>query len=110
MTKLTFIKTIHTTIWLFFNAVLCYLIYAVLANKMDVLVWVAIGFIFIEGTVLAIFKGQCPLTIVARKYSDSQKENFDIYLPNWLAKYNKIIYTIIFIIIIIGLICRIAVG
>jgi hypothetical protein len=38
----------------------------------------------------------CPLTVIARKYSDSTKANFDIFLPNWLAKYNKLIYTSIF--------------
>ena len=32
---------------------------------------------------------------MARKYSDSTKANFDIYLPEWLAKYNKEIYTTI---------------
>ena len=31
----------------------------------------------------------------------------DIYLPNWLAKWNKLIYTTLFILIICGLIYRI---
>jgi hypothetical protein len=48
----------------------------------------------------------CPLTLVARQYSDSTKDNFDIYLPNWLAKYNKLIYTTIFILIVVGVIYR----
>ncbi|MFT7189365.1 MAG: hypothetical protein ACI9AV_002644, partial [Sediminicola sp.] len=26
------------------------------------------------------------------------KDNFDIFLPNWLAKYNKVIFTTLFII------------
>jgi hypothetical protein len=30
-----------------------------------------------------------------RKYSDSPKDNFDIYLPNWLARYSKLIYSFI---------------
>jgi hypothetical protein len=38
------------------------------------------------------------LTYVARKYSDSRKDNFDIYLPNRIAKYNKHIFTTIFVI------------
>lgn len=37
-----------------------------------------------------------------------QKDNFDIYLPNWLAKYNKLIYTIIFIIIVVILLYRLS--
>ena len=50
---------------------------------------------------LLIFKFFCPSTLIARKYSNSTKDNFDIYLPNWLAKYTKLIYTAILIIILI---------
>ncbi len=105
--KLIIIKIIHTLIWLFFNVVLFYMAYAVVTNNIDHFVWIGIGFIVIECIILLIFKWQCPCTIVARKYSDSTKENFDIYLPNWLAKYNKVIYGIFFILIIAGLIIRI---
>jgi len=93
--KLVVIKIIHTIIWLFFNVVIFYLLYAVLANKIDKWVWICIGLLVLEGIVLLVFKTMCPITLVARRYSTSQKENFDIYLPNWLAKYNKIIYTTI---------------
>ena len=81
--------------------------YAVLINKIDKYIWIGIALILGEGIVLAIFKKMCPLTIIARKYSNSNKDNFDIYLPNWLAKYNKLIYTSFFIIILCGVIYRI---
>ncbi|MGB5556351.1 MAG: hypothetical protein WBM83_16980, partial [Flavobacteriaceae bacterium] len=55
---------------------------------------------------LLLFKWFCPLTVIARKYSDSTKDNFDIFLPNWLAKYNKLIYTSIFGISILILMYR----
>lgn len=104
--KLILIKTIHTIIWIFFNVVLFYMAYEVIFNKIDNFIWIGIGFIILEFIVLLFFKMMCPLTIVARKYSDSNKENFDIFLPNWLAKYNKQIYTSFFIIIILGFIYR----
>lgn len=107
MSKLTFIKIIHTIIWLFFNVVLFYMAYAVIVNKIDKYVWTGIALIIGEGLVLLLFKKMCPLTIMARKYSNSTKDNFDIYLPNWLAKYNKQIYTVIFIAILIGVLYRI---
>ena len=106
MVKLIKIKIIHTIIWLFFNVVLFYMAYAVIVNKIDKFVWIGIALIIGEGIVLSILKKMCPLTIIARKYSDSTKDNFDIFLPNWLAKYNKLIYTIFFILIICGLIFR----
>jgi hypothetical protein len=106
--KLIAVKIIHTIIWVFFNAVLFYLFYAVIKNKIDKFVWIAVALILIEGIVLLIFRNKCPLTVIARRYSDSQKDNFDIYLPNGLAKYNKLIYTTIFICIICMLIYKIA--
>lgn len=107
--KLLFIKSIHTVIWLFFNVVIFYLLYAALANKIDKWVWICIGLVVMEGLVLLAFKMFCPLTVIARKYSDSTKENFDIFLPNWLAKYNKLIYTTIFCIAVIIVVYRLVV-
>ncbi len=100
-TKLTLIKIIHTAIWIFFNVVIFYMLYAVLTNKLDKWLWIGYGLFILEGITLLLFKFFCPLTIMARKYSDSSKDNFDIYLPNWLAKYTKLIYTSILVVIII---------
>jgi hypothetical protein len=78
------------------------MLYAAIANKLDRWLWLGYGLIVLEGITLLIFKLYCPLTIIARKYSESSKANFDIYLPNWLAKHNKLIYTsILFVIVII---------
>jgi hypothetical protein len=110
MKPLVRIKIIHTIIWLFFNVVLFYMAYAVIINRIDKWVWIGIGLVVMEGAVLLLFKKMCPLTLMARKYSDSAKDNFDIYLPTWLAKYNKLIYTSFFILIIIGVLYRRFVG
>jgi hypothetical protein len=96
MQQLTVIKIIHTIIWLFFNVVIFYLLYAVIINKIDIWVWICVGLVVLEIITLLAFKWFCPLTVWARKYSDSEKDNFDIYLPEWLAKYNKLIYGSIF--------------
>ena len=95
--KLILVKAVHTAIWIFFNIVIFYLLYAAVTNNVDKWVWICIGLILVEGLVLLIFKSICPVTLIARKYSNSQKDNFDIFLPNWLAKYNKLIYTTFFI-------------
>lgn len=100
-TKLVTIKVIHTIIWLFFNVVIFYMLYAAITNKLDKWLWIGYGLFVLEGLVLLLFKFFCPLTVMARKYSGSTKENFDIYLPNWLAKYNKLIYTSILGVIVI---------
>jgi hypothetical protein len=99
--KLIAIKIIHTLVWLFFNVVIFYMLYAVLVNKIDTWLWIGYGLFVLEGATLLVFKFFCPLTVMARKYSDSTKANFDIYLPHWLAKYNKPVYTSILCIIVI---------
>ncbi|HMK27394.1 MAG TPA: hypothetical protein VK483_15285, partial [Chitinophagaceae bacterium] len=93
--KLIAIKILHTAIWVFYNIVIFYLLYAVTSNKIDKWVWIGLGCITLEGLILLLFKKICPVTLIARRYSASTKHNFDIYLPNWLAKYNKLIYSII---------------
>lgn len=103
---LTVIKIIHTLIWIFFNIVIGYLFYAVIAGKIDKWVWIGLGLIAIECLVLVIFKNICPVTVLARRYSSSKKDNFDIYLPNWLAKNNKLIYTVIVAFVLILLAYR----
>lgn len=106
-TKLKIIKIVHTLIWIFFNLVIFYMLYAVIANKIDTWLWICYGPVLLEGLILLLFRFYCPLTLLARKYSDSTKENFDIYLPNWLAKYNKIIYTTIVVCIFVMTLVRI---
>lgn len=96
--NLILIKLLHTAIWIFFNIVIFYFLYAVIIDKIDKWVWICLAFIGLECLVLVVFKAVCPVTLVARKYSNSTKHNFDIYLPNWLAKYNKVIYSVIVLI------------
>jgi hypothetical protein len=94
---LIFIKIIHSVIWLFFVTIIAYIIYCGITGNINTYTWLAISLIIFEGIVLFIFKNKCPLTIIAREYSDSKKDNFDIFLPNGLARYNKLIFTTIFI-------------
>jgi len=105
-TKLILVKITHTLVWIGFNVVIFYMLYAVVSNKMDWRLWMGYGLVLAEGVVLFAFNYACPLTIVAHKYSDSTRHNFDIYLPNWLARYNKLIYTGILIVIAITTIYR----
>jgi hypothetical protein len=99
-TKLTLIKIIHTAIWIFFNGVIFYMLYAAIVRKLDIWLWMGFGFVCLEGLTLLAFKSHCPLNLLARQYTNSTQDNFDIYLPSWLAKYTKLIYTTIF-----GIIC-----
>jgi hypothetical protein len=45
-----------------------------------------------EVVVLILNYWRCPHTSVAARYTDDQRENFDIYLPEGLVQYNKLIF------------------
>ena len=100
------IKTLHTLIWVGYNIVIFYLLFAVIADRIDRLFWIGLGLVGLEMLVLLLFRMYCPLTLVARRYSDSTAPNFDIYLPQWLAKYNKVIYGSIMLVVLLLLAFR----
>lgn len=104
--KLLTIKLIHTVIWAFFVLVIFYVLYSGIIDDVTIYTWTGIVLVIGEGLTLLIFKMFCPLTLMARKYSDSEKDNFDIFLPNWLAKHNKLIFTSIFIMGVIVVLYR----
>ena len=105
--KLLLLKLLHTIIWGFFVGVIFYILYSGITNRISLYTWIAIGLIVGEGLTLVLFKMFCPITVLARKYSDSDKDNFDIFLPNWLARYNKIIFTSIYLIGVLIVLLRV---
>ncbi len=104
--KLFYIKLLHTLIWIGFNIVIFYFVYSAAINDINNWTWICLSLIAIETITLAVFKTMCPVTLVARKYSDSTRDNFDIFLPNWLARHNKEIYSVIVVIGVMILIYR----
>ena len=88
-TKLITIKIVHTLIWTFFNVVIFYMLYAVIVNKLDKWLWIGYGLFALEGITLFLFKFFCPLTLMARKYSNSTKDNFDIFFTELVGEKYK---------------------
>lgn len=106
--KLLLIKLVHTLIWAFFVSVIGYILYAGISNEVGTPVWIAIGLIVFEGIVLLMNKGKCPLTPLAAQYTNNTDDNFDIFLPKWLARNNKIIFSLIYFLGVALVIYRIA--
>lgn len=85
------IKTLHTLAWAFFVGSIAAVPISARAERFD---W-ALGFagiVSVEVVVLAFNRMQCPLTAIAARYTLDRSPNFDIYLPEWLARYNKEIF------------------
>jgi len=95
---LVLIKTIHTVIWALMAAAIFYVFYAGLTATLNWVVLACILLIVVETVALLINKWSCPLTPLAARYTSERKDNFDIYLPEWLARHNKTIFTIIYLV------------
>jgi hypothetical protein len=94
--RLTAIKLLHTVVWACLAACILALPITALMHRFD---WAGIlsAVILAECSVLALNHGRCPLTDVAARFTDQRADNFDIYLPNWLARNNKAIFGTIFV-------------
>ena len=90
------IKALHTVVWAIFAG--CVLAIPVFgwAEMYRHVFWLT-GIVFVEIAVLAQNNWQCPLTGLAARYTDDRSDNFDIYLPLWLARHNKVIFGSLFV-------------
>lgn len=98
--KLRTIKVIHTLVWaVFAGSIIAIPAFAAAGDV--TMAWRLIGFVFLEVAVLLANRMRCPLTGVAARYTDERQDNFDIYLPLWLARYNKEIFGGLYVLAIV---------
>ena len=55
------------------------------------------GIVAVEVVILLINGMHCPLTPVAARYTEDRRPNFDIYLPLFVARYNKEIFGTLYV-------------
>jgi hypothetical protein len=92
---LRIIKTVHTLIWIFFaSCVLAIPIFAWHGEYTYAAMF--IGIVSVEILVLVFNRWRCPLTPIAARYTADRRDNFDIYLPEWLARHNKLIFGVLY--------------
>jgi hypothetical protein len=91
------IKLLHTIIW----ALLAVCVFAIpIVGLRGRFKWALIltALVLFECGILALNHGRCPLTDAAARYTSARADNFDIYLPGWLARRNKEIFGTLFVI------------
>ena len=81
----------HTAVWAFFVACILAIPWFALRNEFRA-AGLAAALVLVECAVLALNRFVCPLTGIAARHTDDRAPNFDIYLPLWLARYNKEIF------------------
>ena len=89
--RLLAIKLLHTVVWAGFVACILGVPVTAARGRFDLAVLFAVV-VFGEVVVLGLNRWTCPLTPVAARYTEDRRPNFDIFLPEWLARYNKHIF------------------
>lgn len=95
--KLRAIRFVHTVAWAFFVAAILLIPVAAVRGSLR-LAWLLAGIVAVECLILLVNGMRCPLTPWAARYTDDRADNFDIYLPLWLARYNKQIFGTLYLI------------
>jgi hypothetical protein len=93
---LILIKLLHTVIWAFLAGVIVALPVMGLRRQFGWALGLT-GVVLVECGALLVNGGKCPLTTLAARFTESRADNFDIYLPLWLARYNKTIFGSLFV-------------
>lgn len=88
---LAMIKTVHTIAWALFVACILGIFYFAGRGRL-LAAGLSIAAVMGEVAILAWNGMKCPLTAIAARYTDDREDNFDIYLPLRLARYNKEIF------------------
>ena len=89
------VKITHTLIWVLFAG--CIVALPIVAWRKNLGGAIAlIAIVGIEVLVLVVNRLRCPLTAIAARYTQDRRDNFDIYLPLWVARYNKQIFGTLF--------------
>jgi hypothetical protein len=98
------VRWIHTIVWAFFAGAVLAIPVVAWQRRFAPMLWLT-GIVLVEVVILAFNRFSCPLTAVAARYTEDRQPNFDIYLPTWLARYNKEIFGSIFVAgLVLGLI------
>ncbi len=95
--RLRAVKLIHTVAWAFFASCIVLIPFVAWQHRFA-LAGILIGTVAIVTLVLVANAWRCPLTDVAARYTDDRRPNFDIYLPRWLARYNKEIFGSLYVV------------
>ena len=90
------VKVVHTLVWATFAGCILVLPVAAYFKNFQVAA-LLVAIVLVEVVVLSANHFRCPLTDIASRYTDDRSANFDIYLPWWIARYNKEIFGSLFV-------------
>ncbi|HUB28476.1 MAG TPA: hypothetical protein VL967_02225 [Terracidiphilus sp.] len=90
------IKLLHTAIWVVLSGCILAIPMAAALQRFRT-AGSLFAIVLVECAILAFNRGRCPLTGLAARYTEERRANLDIYLPLWLARYNKVLFGFLFV-------------
>ena len=85
------VKIAHTLVWaVFAGSIFAIPVFSFMQEHR--IAFGLIGIVSVEVLILAFNGMSCPLTRIAARYTNDRRANFDIYLPEWLARHNKAVF------------------
>lgn len=85
------IRLFHTLAWAVFAGAITAIPFVLLLGHIRIALWLSL-LVWVEIAILVVNGMRCPLTAIAARYTSDRSDNFDIFLPNWLARHNKRIF------------------
>ncbi|MET1110699.1 MAG: hypothetical protein ABWX67_04140 [Allosphingosinicella sp.] len=92
---LTYVRLVHSAAWALFASAILALPVTVWMGRLDWALRLS-ALVMVEVSILVANGMRCPLTTIAARYTADRSDNFDIYLPAWLARHNKTIFGSLF--------------
>ena len=89
------IRSLHTLVWAVFAGSIVAIPVTTWMGNFRAALWLSL-LVWVEVAILVANRMRCPLTGVAARYTEKRADNFDIFLPEWLARNNKTIFGALF--------------
>ncbi len=94
--SITFIKSVHTIVFVPLSALLFILTYETIAGRITYFSWIAVAVFLAEGLVLATHSWRCPLTMYAERLGSTHGQITDFFFPKWFADRVFLVYGALF--------------
>jgi hypothetical protein len=90
--SITFIKSVHTIVFVPLSTLLFVLVYEVVVDRISYFTWIAVAAFLAEGVVLITHNGRCPLTVYAERLGAAHGQITDFFFPKWFADRVFVVY------------------
>ncbi len=95
--SITFIKSVHTIVFVPLSALLFIFVYEVAVGRISYLTWSAVAVFLAETVVLMTHNWRCPLTMYAERLGSTHGQITDFFFPKWFADRVFLVYGGLFV-------------